>query len=298
VPLFFLSSGYFLCGKENDSAKFAKYIKRLAISYIAWTVLHSPQVYLDFFCDGRGIIYDTLNFVRYFLFYGSYQQLWFFPALITAAVLIFISKRILKMSDALMVTISAVLYFLGTFLGNTLDYLKLLPFAGKLLTFYSNTFFTFRNGVFFGFFFVASGYVIAKNAKRITNRLYILPATLFFAMMFSEGLLIRLLGLTDALDMTFFLAPTAIFAFLDLLFAVPPKINKLNSVYFRNCSAFIFGAHMIVSAAINAAADAFSVLRLSPLLHYIAVIVISTLLGFAVAFVSRKKHFGFLKVLL
>ncbi len=91
VPIFFACSGFFLYKKSTlldfrvEPSK--KYILHLLKLYIIWSLIYFPLRYRAFFKDSKGVLHAVLVYCRDCVFTGSYNQLWYFPALIFAVIL-------------------------------------------------------------------------------------------------------------------------------------------------------------------------------------------------------------------
>ena len=92
VPFFFISAGFFLFRKTNptayDPTPCKQYILRILRLYSVWTVLYLPWVIRDARADGKTLLTGTVSFLRNFLLTGSYNHLWYLPALAVAVALV------------------------------------------------------------------------------------------------------------------------------------------------------------------------------------------------------------------
>lgn len=93
MPFFFVSSGYFyIKGKCN----FKKYIKRLLITYISWSIIYLIlQVYNTLNINGN-IITTLKSFIIEFFIYGSYYHLWYIVALLLCIIITTVFYKIKK----------------------------------------------------------------------------------------------------------------------------------------------------------------------------------------------------------
>ena len=92
VPFFFISAGFFLFRKTDptayDPTPCKQYILRILRLYGVWTVLYLPWVIRDARADGKTLLTGTVSFLRNFLLTGSYNHLWYLPALAVAVALV------------------------------------------------------------------------------------------------------------------------------------------------------------------------------------------------------------------
>ena len=100
VPFFFVASGYFLFRKTSykrfDTNVLLIYVWKIFRLYLVWTVIYFPWALKMFILkDEKGIVYGGLNWIRTFLFTGSFIQLWYLNATIVAVLMIIfcISKK-------------------------------------------------------------------------------------------------------------------------------------------------------------------------------------------------------------
>ncbi len=178
VPLFFIITGYFVVKKEEEDPNYIyKYIKTLLPMYLFWSLLYVPQGFA--YVKDMGLhpsLYPLAIFVGLF-YIGTYYHLWYFPALIMALLsLKFLKKYI---SVAKLLVISFVLLLIGSFE----TYYGVLPiFLKNIMDLYFEYFFTTRNFLFFGIFYITLGYYLGqKNDKRIKHSF---SKTLLFLVVF------------------------------------------------------------------------------------------------------------------
>ena len=192
VPFFFLSSGFFLGGKLKDSRKLFQYLKHIATMYFIWTALYFPQMIQKYWEAGSSFWENVKNLLLRIFVIGSYIQLWYLLATLSAVLLLYLLLVKMKHSLRLVLWLSALLYIVGV-LGNSYrEILYHMPVVGHLFRQYLELFFTTRNGLFFGFFFVTVGYHISQNRHKITrDKPYWRIGLVFYGVMFLEEFMVK-----------------------------------------------------------------------------------------------------------
>lgn len=175
VPVFFLITGYFVAKKEKDNPNYIKkYIKKNISVYLIWSVIYIPVV-IWFIISNLETINIYLSKVMFLgnllipviiilipiailialLYTGVFYHLWYFPAVILS--LVVLSKWKKKFNIKYLLAISFILLLFGA----TETYYGVLPFnLQSFVSGYYKIFFTTRNFLFFGLFYVVLGYYI------------------------------------------------------------------------------------------------------------------------------------------
>ena len=171
VPFFFVTSGFLFCTKldslcdEDKSAYFKKYILRLVTMYLLWSAVYFIFVLIGWIRDGF-TVNDLLIYVRDFFFEGSYSTIWFLPALITAISVVYFLRK--KFSYGKIV-LFAIPFYLFACLGSSYYGLAdKLPIISNLYDIYYSFFDTIKNGVLFGWIYVAIGGWFSENNVKIS----------------------------------------------------------------------------------------------------------------------------------
>jgi len=175
VPFFFIASGFFMFRKMTESNTdwhtIKKYVKRIFRIYCVWTLIYMPIIiWTSFLNDNQGIAQELIILVRNFFMTASYSQLWFLPALIVAILCVgYLLSRKWTINSILI--LSGILYIIGLF-GQSYYGLFVFFFPeGSLghecVKFASKIFVTTRNGLCFGFVYVAIGAYISFSKIEI-----------------------------------------------------------------------------------------------------------------------------------
>ena len=168
VPFFFVTSGFLFSVKlnslngEEKTGYFKKYFFRLLTMYLLWSAVYFIFVLTDWIINGF-TINDLLIYVRDFFFEGSYSTIWFLPALMTAVTIVYFLK---KKFTYLQIFLMALPFYLFACLGSSYYGLtQQIPLLGDLFKVYYSFFDTIKNGVLFGWVYVALGGVFSENSE-------------------------------------------------------------------------------------------------------------------------------------
>lgn len=165
VPFFFISTSFFVSLKSRENPSyFKKYMKALFKLYIFWSILYIPCgfVWIQQNMDIPFYLYPVALLLGFF-YLGTYYHLWYVPALIFSLLVVDWYTRHFRLRFLLPITF-------GLFcIGSLETYYGIIPFPAiqTVITDYMSVFFTTRNGLFFGLFFVACGYYISKRDRLI-----------------------------------------------------------------------------------------------------------------------------------
>lgn len=204
VPIFFIITGYFVAKKEKENQKYINsYIKKTIPLYLTWSF-----IYIIFlFCVGIKYIPEIINFITSLnislplliistiillpiiliialLYTGVYYHLWYFPAIIFSLILLQKWKENHKVKYLLIISFILLLF------GATETYYGILPLPIKeLLSYYYKFFFTTRNFLFFGLFYVVLGYYMGSKDKLYSKNCFAKLIITFFLLIFEAILL-------------------------------------------------------------------------------------------------------------
>ena len=142
---------------------------------------------------------------------GVYYHLWYFPAIIFS--LIVLKKWKQKFNIKYLLIISFILLLFGA----TETYYGVLPLSIKrILSYYYNIFFTTRNFLFFGLFYVVLGYYVGTKEKAYSKYCFLKLIVSFFLLTF-EAILLHDTGrlnsniLLSCIPLTYYLFISAIY---------------------------------------------------------------------------------------
>ncbi len=166
VPFFFICNGYFSFSQNIANIKLQA--RKMLQLYCIWTLIYSPIILYNFVIDPRkSILMKTLLILRDFLLIGSYSQLWYLLAAALGFLLLY-SMLQAHWTWKWILFVAALLYGIGVFYEGYREILELsifknMEFIEELVNGYNVFMGTARNGLFFGFPFIALGYWMKKK---------------------------------------------------------------------------------------------------------------------------------------
>lgn len=204
VPIFFIITGYFVAKKEKENKNYIKeYIKKTIPLYLIWSLLYIPVIIgtiiqyvpiINEYISKINITLPLLIILSIILlpiivlvalcYTGVYYHLWYFPAIIFS--LLVLKKWKQKFNIKYLLIISFILLLFGA----TETYYGVLPLSIKrTLFYYYNIFFTTRNFLFFGLFYVVLGYYVGTKEKAYSKYCFLKLIVSFFLLTFEAILL-------------------------------------------------------------------------------------------------------------
>lgn len=288
VPVFFLITGYFVAQKEKTNPTYIRsYIQKNIHLYLVWSMIYIPvSVYFAF--TNRHVIdlyIPSLSFPLYALiplvilglpliliFYtGTYYHLWYFPAVILSLIVVAQWKK--RWSLGWLLVISFVLLLFGA----TETYYGVLPLTlQRIISYYYNIFFTTRNFLFFGLFYVVLGYYL--GSKKQVYASYCLEKLLISIMLLVfEALLLQ--G-TERLNSNILLAcvPVTYYLFVCTIYL---SNHHQKHLPFGELSKYYYLIHPIVIVLVTA-------FPLHPLLQLLVVLLLTQLVSYGLYRLKRK----------
>lgn len=181
VPCFFVMTGYLVSLKEKENPDYiSKYIKRTIPMYLLWSMIYLPflgllayenmdvvQQYMAIFhVDVYLLPLVAIPALFVLLFYsGAYYHLWYFPALLSAVWVLKKWKKHFRPVSLLVISFILLIF------GATETYFGIFPeFVQTVLQkYYYGIFFTTRNFLFFGLFYVTLGYAMGYYNREHTK---------------------------------------------------------------------------------------------------------------------------------
>lgn len=194
--------------------------------------------------------------------------------------LLYFFVSVLRWNEKILVILALLLYLAGV-MGNSYRHAfdGISVIAGSIKG-YQTLFLTTRNGIFFGFPFVASGYLLAVHQEKIRRRPYGLWTILFLAVMFAEEYLVRDYLGDGSHDMYLLTPAVVICLFLFVIWIPLPDTRATTARMLRRLSTYLFLLHMLVNFWLKKTALwELGWVTFSPV-HYGIVVCISLLLGY------------------
>lgn len=296
VPFFFVCNGYFLFRKINFANVNFDIIKSRVIKatmlYIIWSAIYFPINLIDIIKDEKGIIHGCLEYIRNFLFRGSYVQLWYINGLIVALVIIAICLKV-NLKPKTIFLISLFLYLIGLLDDSYYGIMNCSPLLSKVFDVYNYFFVTTRNGVFIGFFFVSLGMLISINKPQITRKRSIILFLMSMVFMFVETFLLKYYSIARYYDKCIFLIPSVYF-----LFNLSSSIELFDSekcFTLGTMSRLIYYGHLWVNFVVSQLFDYLQEYLNATPLRFLLVVTITMGISLIVIKLSNLEKFKWLK---
>ncbi len=264
VPFFLMVTGRFAI---RDARALARFLKRTGLLYAAATLAYLPlSAYAGHLKD-----LTPGGALRLLIFDGAFYHLWYLPAAMLGAVIVWGLGRRLPRGGVLAICLA--LYGLGlsgdSYYGAIRDVPAFAAAYGAGFRAFSYT----RNGLFYAPVFLTLG-AAARPSRRLTD---FAGFSVSMGAMIAEGFLLRGLGWQRHDSMYLALVPCAYFLFRLLLSWELPPMPAL-----RGASMWIYLIHPMCIVAVRAAAKAAGlvpVLILNSPVNFAAVCALSCLLS-------------------
>ena len=229
VPFFFCASGYLLSQKldslqkEERKGYMGKYLKRLLTIYLFWSAVYFPFVIVKWLKAGFTFSL-VLEYVKDFIFEGSYSTIWFLPALIVATAAYYLLSQ--KMSKKNVFLVGCGFYVITLLLSSYYGITTRVPGLAQMGQLYYGFFDSVKNGLLFGLVFVSLGAVLREEKifSRVTRKQALIGTVLSFGLLCCEVVVYKIIGNTRGIDTVASLLPLVAFAMiLTLSFDVKPS---------------------------------------------------------------------------
>ncbi len=289
VPFFFTASGFVLSRRLRGG--FPAAIKNNYVKYIVWSLIYLPFVIFGWCVNDAPIWYDITYYIRDFFLEGSYLTIWFLNALAIALLLEWILLKKLSSRTVFMISIPffIVACLLSAYHQLLVDVLNL----DLMSNFYYSVFSSTKNGLLFGFPFVALGVWISdiKTDKGVLFWSGGLFAS-FFALVLEVVLRNSFFPNNKSVDFAIALIPFAFFAIM-VATNIPIK-EKAIYLYFRRLSVllfltqriFIFGFDLLDK--IMKIAIGYPIVSAIPVIHFLLVAGATTLFSMLILHLCKK----------
>ena len=236
VPFFFVASAYFFWRKEKSPTVF---LQRIATLYVVWSIIYLPS---DIPALGQMTVPEIL---RRFLWTGNVHALWYLCGSIIGFIITAILLKFLKPRYVLI--IGFVILVIGT--AKSTYSVAIYERFGVDLPNHLGP----RNGLFYGFPYIALGMAIAKsNAQGIYKRKIGLYAGLILSLLLlaAESYLftIRFKAASTILWLSVF--PYTYF-FFEIVLNKKVLIDQSVSLFFRKMSTLMYVSHSLFVPALR-----------------------------------------------
>lgn len=292
VPLFFCMSGFFLFQNYNSQSyekskeHFKKYELNLLKLYLIWNGIYL-FIMAYHWVKNRTPVIDIIKYFWYVFIGIQYQQLWYIGASIVGAFIVWMLLK--RMSIKKIVVISFLFYavalFFFTYSPLTAGLIEKSRAVSFLLLTYNRVFSTFRNGVFFGFPFIAMGAYFSICPPKKTPTAIVLPAFIV-----SMALLLFETRYLDRIAAPYHGLMLFLLAAVPCVFILIGKIKIKSSPFYRNIrkiSTYVFLDSFISIFVFD---EILFRGNTHYLFRYIFCAVFSTALAAAIVFAKNKIH--------
>lgn len=293
VPFFFVASGFIAFSKINSletecekNKYMVKHTKRLVLMYVIWSAIYFVFVVTNWIQKGFKGIY-ILEYIRDFFFEGSFSTIWFLPAVLTATLLVFFLRKKLSYKTIFLI---AIPFYVFTLLGSSYyGLIDNVPVIGNIYDAYYSFFDTIKNGVCFGFIYVALGAYIAQNKDniKIKNSHSIIAIALCWVLLAIEEFGVAYFGWNDkGVDTVIMLVPMSFFMMILAINLELPGSDKFYLMC-RKYSLLMFLVQRIPLTII----DRFmgnTIIATNSIIYFVVVLAATMLLSFVIIKLSER----------
>lgn len=291
VPFFLMVTGYFVLpecvfDRSADNHALLRFIKKTALLYAIATIIYLPvNIYA-----GHYKSLDVLSILRMILFDGTFYHLWYLPASIIGALLVYLLSRRLPFKAVM--TASILLYGIGLFGDSYFGVISRVPVISSIYDAGFRLFSYTRNGLFYAPVFLAMGAWLGHAQRCCTRKTSVIGFILSLLIMTAEGLTLRHFGLQRHDSMYIALLPCMLFLYQLILSWNVRPVKSLRTI-----STWIYVIHPFAIVVIRGAAKItglVDVLVENSLIHYLAVCSLSVAFSVLVAMLpirGVKKSF-------
>ena len=274
VPFFFVTSAFF-CWLKEDHENAKKSILRLGVLYLVWSVIYLPFDLPKF----REMSF--LELLRLFLWDGNGHALWFLCGSIIAIIIVDLLLKVFKPKTILIISL---LFLLIGCMKSTWKPLLFSLFHISLPDTLGS-----RNGLFYGFPYMALGMNLAKDprwkAKSFLHTLIGLILSLICLIL--ESFLFVVVYKTKTTILWFSVFPLSYYFFL-FVYNLRIHLAKEQSLFLRKTSTLIYVSHHLFLAVFP---------NLQHLSLFLAVSICSILFSFLIIWLQKHPKLSFLKYL-
>ena len=277
--MFFYDRRIFVFCERNGSSEsecrkyFLKYIKRIFIILIIWLIPYF-FVYDIWWIRQEGLPNGIFEYISNIFFGGKYFFLWYLVALLIGVTLAFLFYK-KHVAGGVLSLLFLIIGMIGTsyFNGYLPDQIQ------YLFDLYISRFFTFRNGLFFGFPCIYLGMMIGKIRFKLRKPpmiIMLIIANVLFAIEFKS--------FRNFNDMQFSVLLLSAFLVINASFI----ILKMNTFWFRKLSFLIYVIHPLLIRIIQESLKMFPYLEYCWYLFWILQIPIIIMLSIAIGILIIK----------
>ena len=297
VPLFFVITGYFVAKKEDNNRNYIdKYIKKTVLLYLSWSLIYLP-LFIKIVIDNVSLINDvisTVNLPLYLLiilfvillpfgisilllYSGVYYHLWYFPALICS--LFVLKKWKERFNYKWLLFISFILLLIGaseTYFGVFNESFQ------QVLMMYFDVFYTTRNFLFFGLFYILLGFYLGKRKDCYSSYCFIKLMISIVCLVFEAIILHDFKRINSNIYLS--CIPLVYYLFISSIYLSNVIKIKFN---FSNYSKYYYLIHPYVIAIVSLFLNKSSV---NPFIYIIVVVLFTHLISYSLLKIKQLKQ--------
>ena len=311
VPFFLMATGYFLMwqyvsyrGRNNeanlttdainesqelylnkhaDINSLINFVKKTGILYIIATIIYLPiSIYAGHYSDVNMFI----TFIRNFIFNGTFYHLWYLPASIIGALLIYVLGHKFSLKGVLL--IAGILYVFGLLGDSYYGITVQVPILNAIYDVLFNIFSFTRNGLFYAPIFLTLGAAIVQGKRHLSKQMNVLGFVISLVLMCVEGMVLHNFDFTRHDSMYIMLIPCMYF-----LFQLVRSHSGQQSVFLRDTSMWVYILHPFFIIAVRGAARIVGLTDIfvgNSVIHYIAVCLASFVFASLIAMWNSQKR--------
>lgn len=297
VPIFFIITGYFVAKKEDINLSYINdYIRKTIPIYLIWSVIYIPIIiatilqylpiiseYISNFNLSLPLLFILLivllpiSIIIALVYTGIYYHLWYFPAIICSLLVLKKWKNNIDIKYLLLISLVLLLF------GATETYYGVLPLSIKeLLSYYYKIFFTTRNFLFFGLFYVVLGYYMGKKENLYSKYCFEKLIVSIFLLIFEAILLHD----TDRLNSNILISciPLTYYLFISTIYITNSIKVKFQ---FGNFSKYYYLTHPMIIFIISIL---FKKIGNYPYLNILTVLIITHIVSAIIIKIKSKNN--------
>lgn len=275
VPFFFAVTGMFTDFQSAENVK--RLVSKTLVLYIAATAVYLP--YGAYSSSVKAMLFD-----------GTFYHLWYFPAVMIGAVIVY---ALYKLPRSSVFVIASALYIFGLCGDSYAGLTRNIPAINAVADFFSGIFSFTRNGLFFAPIFLMIGNIVGEKIKppRRKNgvKVYAPCLVISLAALILERLALRDIAVGMLSNMFISLVPCTVFLLLTLTSVkVKPRPNL------RTVSMWIYIIHPIIIDLINRLSNGYDIssgtLSADAKSTVYKAVVALSIAAIAAVLLSKKKH--------
>ena len=216
VPLFFISSAYFLYLPEQESQikkRQVKYIKRLATLYLVWFIIYLPiTIYNRIYLSKFSLLETLFRYFRSLLFSGGFSGAWFLSSCIFCVLVFNMIDNNKYIGGGKMCIISFIIYIFCVITSSYSKIIDILHLQNEYYI-YELLFCQPYLSIIAGIPYFYLGRYLVKNQKNMISKEY---SIIVFILYITEVIMVNHFNLGKPINHYFLLGPCAYIIFINI----------------------------------------------------------------------------------